>query len=112
MCTLCNKAKNIVQKTIDTSNSWLHHAQRLHHATMSANKKEISLDNEAERRLGVCGVCHEKKESDLVDTANNFVLPETTAKRFDKYLNYQCGRCGCSCVLLAYDNILPCDKWI
>lgn len=113
MCTSCrNSITQKIQLTVTKIASWLLNDQRLHHANLIAQKQDVELDNTAEQRLTICSTCSNKKESTIVDTANNIVLPETTAERFDQYLNYQCGLCGCSCVLLAYDHLgEACGVW-
>lgn len=111
MCVLCG-AKKMIEQAKVVSNNYAYHIQRLLNANKNANKQDSELDKSAAEKLQICETCVHKQVSVIVDTANNLTLPKDTAIKLEKYLDYQCGLCGCSCVLLAYDSIgKPCQKW-
>jgi hypothetical protein len=113
MCQSCGtpKAPNLLTQTLNKGLEWYDNAQRIRYATITANAPTEIQEIIAKIRLETCTKCENMQVSDLVNVANDLLLSDEVAEKLEPHLKKQCGLCGCSCVLLAYDQLVnskPC----
>ncbi len=113
MCNSCGQTHqaNILQKTFESGLDWLDSLQRIRYASKTANNPTEIQELIALKRLAICDTCENQTTSELVNVANDLLLSAEVTEKLNPHLNKQCGLCGCSCVLLAYDQLVtskPC----
>lgn len=112
MCTNCNKPKQAIKENQNFGLDWLDSLQRIWYANKTANNPTEQQEAIALQRLAICSTCENVQISKIVSIANDFILNEEATKRTEPHCKKQCGLCGCSCVLLAYDQLVnskPCE---
>jgi hypothetical protein len=117
MCNSCgqthqaNLLQNVFQKFINTFGETIDHYQRIKYAGIVANNPTEMQEITALNRLAICNTCENQTTSEIVNVANDLLLSAEVTEKLNPHLKKQCGLCGCSCVLLAYDQLItskPC----
>lgn len=107
MCTTCNQKKEKVSylQPIKATLAWVADFQRIFYAQRAANNPTEEQELIAIHRLATCTTCEKMKQSEVINIANDLVISSAVAEKLEPHLKKQCGLCGCSCVLLAYDQL-------
>lgn len=111
MCNCTPQNPPLVTSIVTKGLELIDSIQRIRFARAVANSPTEHQETIAQERLGICSLCENKKDADLVNAANELVLSKEVSEKHSPHLQKQCGLCGCSCILLAYDQLVtsnPC----